>query len=435
MRRVKPHGERLGAGLDRDRGNGDSRTRRSSAARSDAASASSGSVLPVLPRLQIDGHYLAAESQATAGGAWFDVMALADGRAVMLVGDTVAGNTMAGDIGPVEAAKDPEVDDLARGGGSETPSATGQLRMNLARLLADDDLAAVLDQVDRDFEGTEAAGPSTVCVAVIDPLDGQVDYRTYGHPPPLLVAPDNTRYLPTARGSFERSLALPSKSARLAPGEMLVLHSNCLGPESRQALAAGLAEAIRHTDASGSPTATSMHNTVGTDSICRTTTAELRRAGSHDALAVLAVQHRPETSRLALTVPAVHRSLEAVDRTVGDWLSGLRSSVEDGVGVALAVGEAVTNAIQHAFVGQRVGTVRVEAELQKDGVLAFSVHDDGCWLPPESSSSGRSGRGLSMIARLCDRMVVHRDTGGTVIELRRRLHHPVVRSTAAAPTR
>jgi len=417
----------LGAGLDRDSGNGDRRTRRSPAAGSDGTSVSSLSALPVLPGLHIDGHYLASESPRSAGDAWFDVMALADGRAVMFVGDTAAG-----DIDAVKAAEDAKVDGLARRG-SETPSASGRLRMSLARLFADDDLVAVLDRVDQEFDGGELASPSTVCVAVIDPLDGQVDYSTYGHPPPLVVAPDNTRYLPTARGSLGRSLALPSKTARLAPGEVLVLHSKGLGTESGQAVAAGLAEAIRNTDAAGSPTSASRYDTVGTDSVCRTTTAELRRCGSYGALAVLAVQHRPEASRLALTVPAVHKSLEAVDRTVGDWLSGLRSSVEDGVGVALAVGEAVTNAIQHAFVGQRVGSVRVEAELQKDGILAFSVHDDGCWLPPESSRTGRSGRGLSMIARLCDRMVVHRETTGTVIELRRRLHHPVVRSSAAAP--
>ncbi len=423
----KAQGERLGAGLDRDSGKGDRRTRRSSAARFDDTSVSSLPALPVLPRLQIDGHYLAAESPRSAGGPWFDVMALADGRAVMFVGHTAAG-----DIEPGKAAVNPEPDDLALRG-SETPSATGQFRMGLARLLADDDLAAVLDRVEGEFNGGEVAGPSTVCVAVIDPLDGQVDYSTYGHPPPLVVAPGNTRYLPTVGASLGRRLALPNVTARLDPGEVLVLHSNGLGAESRRAVAQCLAEAIRNTEAGGSPSLASMHRTVGTDSLCRTTTAELRRCGSHDALAVLAVQHRPETSRLAMTVPAVQKSLEAVDRTVGDWLSGLRSSVEDGVGVALAVGEAVTNAIQHAFVGQRVGSVRVEAELQKDGILAFSVHDNGCWLPPESSRTGRSGRGLSMIARLCDRMVVHRETTGTVIELRRRLHHPVVRAAAAAP--
>lgn len=421
--------------MDRDHGSGDGPSPRLSAARRAGPAATPGlPVLPVLPRLHIDGHYLAAESPHPDGGAWLDVISLADGRAVMFVGDMARGK--AREIG---FGEDHHVSDRTRHGrqgrGAEAPSLAGELRRNLGRLLAGDDLATVLDRVDRELDGGTAAVLSSVCVAVVDPQDGKVDYATYGHPPPLVLAPGNARYLSVAMGG--RSLGLspwvPVDTARLTPGEVLVLHSDGLSLDSRHAMATGLAEAARITDVVDSWVPAAMDSAVTTASVCRTTTAELRRAGSFDALAALAVQRRSELSRLAMTVPAVHRSLEAVDRTVGDWLSGLRSSVEDGVGVALAVGEAVTNAIQHAFIGQRVGSVRVEAELQNDGVLAFSVHDDGCWLPPGSSRPSYSGRGLSMIARLCDRMVVHRETTGTVLELRRRLHHPVVRSAPASP--
>lgn len=365
--------------------------------------------LPVLPRLRIDGQYLASHPPGSGRHAWLDVLALADGRAVMIVGDTATDDVGRADLG-----------------GS-------QLRESLVRLLDGDDLAAALDRVGDPSKGHARSQPSTVCVAVVDPLDGIVNYTTSGHPPLLVVAPDNTRYLPsTGKHAPGPGLTAEVKTARLDSHEVLVLHSDGLGPDARKGMITGLAEAARITGAAGSVAASSAMS-MGTELACRTTVEELRRAGSYDALAVLAVRHRPQVSRLAMAFPAVHTSLEAVNRRVGDWLADLRSSVEDGAGVSLAVGEAVTNAVQHAFVGKPIGSIRVEAELQNDGVLAFSVHDDGSWLPPEASQTGRRRRGLRMIERLCDRMVVHRGSTGTVLELRRRLHHPVVGAAAASP--
>jgi len=365
--------------------------------------------LPVLPRLRIDGQYLASDSPGSGLHSWFDVLVLADGRAVMIVGDTATDDVGRADID-----------------GS-------QLRESLVRLLDGDDLAAALERVGDPIEGHDPSLPSTVCVAVVDPLDGIVNYTTSGHPPPLVVAPNNTRYLPS-RGKQAPGAGLTAAvdTARLDAHEVLVLHSDGLNPDARDGMTTGLADAARITGAAGSVAASS-DMSIGTELACRTILDELRRAGSHDALAVLAVQHRSALSPLTMTVPAVHTSLQAVNRGVGDWLADLRSSVEDGAGVSLAVGEAVRNAVQHAFLGQPIGSVRVEAELQNDGVLAFSVHDDGSWLPSEASQTGRRGRGLRMIERLCDRMVVHRESTGTVLELRRRLHHPVVGAAAASP--
>ena len=149
-------------------------------------------------------------------------------------------------------------------------------------------------------------------------------------------------------------------------------------------------------------------------------------------IAVLAVQHRPKVAGFQLKVPAVAASMESVGEAVGDWLAGLRSSVEDGVGMVLAVREAMANAIQHAFVGARIGSVTVEATLLTDGVLACSVRDDGRWLPPIPSASGHSRRGMRLMARVADRMMVRREHSGTVVELRRRLHHPVSRVLTAS---
>lgn len=100
--------------------------------------------------------------------------------------------------------------------------------------------------------------------------------------------------------------------------------------------------------------------------------------------------------------------------------------------MALAVREAMTNAIQHAFVGASAGSVMVEGILRADGVLVCSVSDDGHWSHAESATRARGSGGLGVMARVCDRMLIHRELGGTVVELRRRLHHPVIRSVGTA---
>lgn len=357
--------------------------------------------LPVLPGLYLDAHHLAADQSCT-GRAWFDVIGLADGRVALLVGSVV----------------EPAIPIAAF---------TGQVRAVLATLLAGDpDLVAVLQRLSNAWYGDDAADPTTVCVAVVDPIDGRVQYSTCGNSPPLVVTRGSTRALPSTGGRLlPRNQPVSIGTTRLERDEVLVLHTDGFPPESRRAAATGSADF---------PDPRELATSARTDEVCRTTVDEMLRSGARADFAVLAVQQRPAVPRLEMTVPAIVGSVETVGEAVDEWLARLRSSVEDGAVMALAVGEAMANAIQHAFVGQRVGSVTVEARLLADGVLTCSVSDDGCWRSPESSRTRRSGRGLGLMARLCDRMMVHREPTGTVVELRRRLHHPVVRSAATSPS-
>lgn len=364
------------------------------------------SQLPVLPGLHLDAHCLAASAEGVAGRAWFDVIALADGRAAMLVGDVVEQ-------------------------GLTAEAVTGQVRAVLVPLLTDNqDLVAVLERLSQTVDVDDAAYATTVCVAIVDPIDGDVQYSNCGHAPPIVVARGSTRTLPsTGGGILRRNQPVAIETAHLDRNEVLVLYTDGFSPESRRAMVGGLA-GLPYTPDVMHGVGRQANSSTRCQEVCRTTADELLRRGSRD-LAVLAVQHRPGVPRLDLTVPAVAASLETVGAAVGEWLAGLRSSVEDGAGIALAVGEAMANAIQHAFVGERIGSVTVEATLLADGVLACSVRDDGRWLPSKSSTAGYPGRGLRLMARVCDRMMVHREPDGTVVELRRRLHRPVSRATAS----
>ncbi|MGI8721524.1 MAG: ATP-binding SpoIIE family protein phosphatase [Geodermatophilaceae bacterium] len=344
----------------------------------------------------------------TARRAWFDVIALSDGRAALLVGDLI----------------EP---------GLSASAVTGQVRATLAPLLSQDhDLVAALERLSEEVDGADPACATTVCVAIVDPNGGEVQYGTCGHPPPIVVAAGKARILrSTDGGVLRRNQPVRIETAYLKRGEVLVLHTDAPSRRSRLAVAHGLAELSNSPDDLRTAWDPSDHQSGRTSQLCRAAAEEMLRDGTRDDLAVLAVQHRAEIPELDLTVSAVPSSLETVREVVGEWLAGLRSSVEDGAGMALAVGEAMTNAVQHAFVGARIGSVRVTAKLSADGVLACSVRDDGRWLPRASSKTDHPGRGLRLMARVCDRMLVSREPGGTVVEFSRRLQHPVSRAVTA----
>jgi anti-sigma regulatory factor (Ser/Thr protein kinase) len=66
--------------------------------------------------------------------------------------------------------------------------------------------------------------------------------------------------------------------------------------------------------------------------------------------------------------------------------------------VKLAVSEAVSNAITHAFRGRAGGTISVRAK-EKDGRLLVVVADDGTGMRPNLDSPGL-GFGISLITEL-----------------------------------
>ena len=73
--------------------------------------------------------------------------------------------------------------------------------------------------------------------------------------------------------------------------------------------------------------------------------------------------------------------------------------------VALAVSEAATNSVVHAFgVHGEDGILTVHVQLLGD-VLSVSVSDDGCGLTPRSDSPGM-GLGLPLMARLTSELEI-----------------------------
>jgi anti-sigma regulatory factor (Ser/Thr protein kinase) len=90
----------------------------------------------------------------------------------------------------------------------------------------------------------------------------------------------------------------------------------------------------------------------------------------------------------------------------------------DPAGIALAVSEAVTNAVIHAYVDRPVpGDVEVHVERHPDDGLEIRVCDEGRGMMPRSDSPGL-GVGLPLVAKLAQRFRVEsRPTGGTAVSM------------------
>ena len=105
-------------------------------------------------------------------------------------------------------------------------------------------------------------------------------------------------------------------------------------------------------------------------------------------------------------------------RAVVDWAQG---HVEDRAvlsDIALAVTEATTNAVLHAYRDtDEPGMVTVTAEREDDHVCLY-VRDEGSGLAPRVDSPGL-GLGLGLIAQVADSADVRApETGGTEVVMR-----------------
>jgi serine/threonine-protein kinase RsbW len=97
----------------------------------------------------------------------------------------------------------------------------------------------------------------------------------------------------------------------------------------------------------------------------------------------------------------------------------------DPAGIALAVSEAVTNAVIHAYVGRPApGDIEVLVERHPDDGLEIRVCDEGRGMMPRSDSPGL-GVGLPLVAKLAQRFRVEtRPTGGTAVSMVFPVHEP-----------
>jgi anti-anti-sigma factor len=373
--------------------------------------------VPVLPRVRIAASYLMADADTSAGGDWFDALALPDGRVGLIVGDVV-------------------------GHGVAASAAMGQLRVVLReRLAATGDLSAAVGAADRMASGSRGARAATACVVVLDPLTGAVSYCTAGHPPPLVLPADGEpRYVPASGGGpLGVGSGFPIAEDRLAAGEMLLLYTDGILERPGRDLSASTVELARVAADVAAGRVFRGDSPSPVDRLA-TQTLELltRETGHTDDITLLAAQRTDPPDGYATRTAADTAMLGDLRDGLGGWLASIGVSGEDVGAVQHAVTELVTNVAQHAYIDSAVSpVVTVTAALTPSGRLRAEVRDQGRWRPPTPSPD--RGLGLAMASKLVDVLELsHDDSGTTAIldhELSRtaRLLRAAELTSAAAP--
>jgi anti-sigma regulatory factor (Ser/Thr protein kinase)/anti-anti-sigma regulatory factor len=358
-----------------------------------------------LPSVDLAARYLISEDDWSAGGDWFDAVALTGGRVALVVGDVV-------------------------GQGVAAASTMGQLRAVLAAaLLTHGDPLAALEAVTDFVEAVPEARGTTAAVAVVDPRSSSLRYCTAGHPPPLVVRADGSAaFLPaTGGGPLGSGTALQDADSVLGEGDLVLLYTDGLvvRPDASPASSMGELLAVA-TEAFLDGDRPSPRFGSAAERTCERTMEQLtRRTGVSDDVTVLAAQRLAvPTEDLVLDLPALPDTVRVVRLELGAWLAGLRLSAIDQLALQQAVGELVGNAVQHAYPAgsQALHTaVRVRASHTEAGHIEVDVEDDGRWLPRSPTGAHR---GLALARGFVDHLDPVPSRTGTHLRVRHRALRP-----------
>jgi PAS domain S-box-containing protein len=343
--------------------------------------------LPVLPGLEVAARYLPAASEAEVGGDWYDVIPIAGGAVGLVMGD-VAGKGLAG------------------------ASMVGRLRSALrAYALEGHDAGRVVERLNRLlWTEAEESQMATMLYVIVDPAASTVRWVNAGHPPPVVIAGGEARFLTGDASVPLGVLPFPTYqevTAPLDPGDTLLLYTDGLVERPGEHLDDGLAQlADRVSDAPGDPQGFLDH-------LLETMVPP---QGAADDVALLTLRNLPVPEQFRAEFPAEPESLAPIRSMLRRWLSHAGADDIEIAEITTACGEAATNAIEHAGTGNGA---HFEVAGRRDGPeIELAVRDHGSW---RSAREDDHGRGLELMRMLMDTVAVEPGADGTTVSLRRRL--------------
>lgn len=327
--------------------------------------------------------YEPAVSPLEICGDWYDVLSLGGHRIGVIVGDCV-------------------------GRGLRAAAVMGQLRSSArALLLTDAQPSRVLDELDAAAALIPGAICTTVFVAVVDTESGTLTFSSAGHPPAVLAAVPTVELLTDAASvplGVARSGPRANASRSLPTGAALLVYTDGLVERHGEAIDAGIQRAARVLlDAQDS----------AADTIADTVLRELApQNGYDDDVAIVVYRHHPP---LNIDVAATPERLADVRGRLTGWLGASGVSNAVAADIVLAVNEACTNSVEHAYRDAPRRRIQVHAE-RVDNEITVRTVDFGTWKAVDPHSRGR-GRGLPMMRALSSRVDVQTADTGTIVAM------------------
>ncbi len=344
--------------------------------------------LPTIPGAAFHAAYRPASNESDVGGDWFDAFSLPDQRVAISVGDVASH-------------------------GLDAAVSMGEVRLAIrTAAVSAASPAAVLDYVNRFVALRESIGMVTAIFAVYDPQASTLAYAVAGHPPPLLALPDGlVRRLPAGGlplgcvetlGTRDWTFTLPAGAHALFYTDGLIENERepVSGEQRLLEVVRGLFCCDRNEPPENDP-AMAVQDRV------------FRGASNRDDAAVLLLSRSDPVG--CYTFSAVPIAAPIARAIVEREISHLGIDDERRFGVLVALGEAIANAIEHAYRGAAGGLIRLELENQADQ-LVMTVEDFGRWRP--FVRRGDRGRGIDLMHAFVDSVQIFSTRQSTKIVLK-----------------
>lgn len=339
---------------------------------------------PTVGSMRIASFYQPAARGLEVGGDWFDVFGRDDGETVVAIGDVV-------------------------GKGLHAAAAVGQLRA-LLRVAAHeaDGPADVVTRIERAIDVVPSARYSSLAVVMIDTA-GRARYCSAGHPPFVVVPGDAAGGARLVEGTRSAVLGVdPAHVARtdesfdLPPGCALVLYTDGLVETRTEPIDAGIEQLVDSLGrARRSPE----------DLLAAALGPTLRRV-LRDDVAVLVVKRMREPLRVRF--PAQRMQLSGIRHRLRGVLLEEHLPPDRVEELVVAAGEALTNAVEHAYGDRLFGHVDLVV-FADEGEVTLRVSDNGRWRTP----GDRAGRGMGtpIMRSLADSFRIVRTDSGTSVTM------------------
>ncbi len=335
--------------------------------------------VPASGKVHFDAAYRPPAVDANAGREWYDTFATADGRIAL-------------SIGRIEGLRAPATAMIA------------ELRHMLRDAVADHaSPAQILERANGFVKSQRRSTTAKATVGIVDPVRATFTYAAAGNPPPVLALPcmlvqplpggDVPLGAADVLGASDWSFTIP-------PGANLNLYTEGLCKRlDERARAVALRAGVRNR--AGAPAHALLERAAGGTGESGEATALVVSVAD-----VPATELHVDFSAVPLAVPIARRTLLRFAERIG--LDGERRFA-----VITAVGEALANAVEHAY-PERPGMVRLAAERTPDGLLV-TIEDDGGWKPAQRADE--RGRGLPIMRSLMDAVEVRAEAAHTTIRL------------------
>lgn len=340
--------------------------------------------LPKLAGAEFHAAYRPASDEAEIGGDWYDAFPLPDGRVAISMGD-VAGH------------------------GLEAAVVMGEIRQAMrTAAVGERSPSAVLEHINAVIQLRNSIGMVTAIFGFFEPQARELSYAVAGHPPPVLTIPGGfSGFLPGGGmplGVDERTNATDWKIA-IPPRSCVVFYTDGMTEYSRDVIAGErqlLEAAVRACEHDPENPALALQERI------------FDAAANRDDAATLTLSCLPGNVPADLHFSAIPLAAPIARSFLHRFCDEHALSSVERFSLITAVGEAVANAVEHAYHGEEPGEVLLRTRIDNHAVTV-EVEDYGRWRPFQRREE--RGRGIVLMHELMDHVRITSSANKTAITL------------------